>query len=166
MLLVIFPDSFKVPLCECSGNRCTLPYHADIIELSYLIITEFLSVLSLLAYPSKKIKRIIPYITLVKIQGSIYRRMWDSIVTALNVAAGYNPNAKKNRGEKPITGLTAHIFRHNFCTELCYQIPAISTKMIARLLGDDERMVLDVYSHILAEKENVAETLNKAFSKS
>ncbi len=92
--------------------------------------------------------------------------MWDSIVTALNVAAGYNPNAKKNRGEKPITGLTAHIFRHNFCTELCYQIPAISTKMIARLLGDDERMVLDVYSHILAEKENVAETLNKAFSKS
>ena len=95
-----------------------------------------------------------------------YRRMWDSIVTALNVAAGYNPNAKKNRGEKPITGLTAHIFRHNFCTELCYQIPAISTKMIAKLLGDDERMVLDVYSHILAERENVAETLNKAFSKS
>ena len=93
-----------------------------------------------------------------------YRRMWESIVTALNIAAGYNPFAKKNRGEKPITGLTAHIFRHNYCTELCYQVPALSTKMIAKLLGDDERMVLEVYSHIVDEKENVAETINKVFT--
>ncbi|MCR5269041.1 MAG: tyrosine-type recombinase/integrase [Lachnospiraceae bacterium] len=93
-----------------------------------------------------------------------YRRMWESIVTALNIAAGYDPFAKKNRGEKPITGLTAHIFRHNYCTELCYQVPALSTKMIAKLLGDDERMVLEVYSHIVYEKENVAETINKVFT--
>jgi integrase len=92
---------------------------------------------------------------------SAYVRMWDSIVLALNVAAGYNPFAKKNRTEKPIQGLTAHIFRHNYCTELCYQIPAITTKMIARILGDTEKMVLDVYSHIVEQKENVSDAVNK-----
>lgn len=91
-----------------------------------------------------------------------YQRMWNSIVTALNVAVGYNPQAKKNR-ERPIQGLTAHVFRHNYCTELCYKIPAISTKMIARLLGDTEKMVLDVYSHIVEEKENVSETIDSVF---
>ena len=78
----------------------------------------------------------------------------------------FDPNARKNRTEPPIQGLTAHIFRHNFCSELCYQVPEISTKMIAKLLGDDERMVLEVYSHIVAEKENVAESLSKAFKRS
>lgn len=92
---------------------------------------------------------------------SAYVKMWDSIVTALNVAVGYNPNAKKERMERPITDLTAHIFRHNYCTELCYQIPSISTKMIARILGDTEKMVLDVYSHIVEQKENVADAVNK-----
>ena len=92
---------------------------------------------------------------------SAYVRMWDSIVNALNVAVGYNPNARKNKTGKPIQGLTAHIFRHNYCTELCYQIPAISTKMIARILGDTEKMVLDVYSHIVEKKENVNDAVNK-----
>lgn len=93
-----------------------------------------------------------------------YRRMWDSILCSLNIAAGYNPQQKKNKPPKPITGLTAHIFRHNYCTELCYQIPAISTKMVAKLLGDREKMVLDVYSHILAEKEDTTTALNNIFS--
>ena len=92
---------------------------------------------------------------------SAYVRMWDSIVLALNVAAGYKPFVKKERTEKPILGLTAHIFRHNYCTELCYQIPAISTKMIARILGDTEKMVLDVYSHIAEQKENVQYAVTK-----
>ncbi len=85
-----------------------------------------------------------------------YIRMWESIITSLNIALGYNPNAKKNRTEKQITNLTAHIFQHNFCTELGYQIPAISTKKIAKILGDSEKMVLDVYSHIKEEKEDAA----------
>jgi integrase len=92
-----------------------------------------------------------------------FRRMWDSILIGLNMAMGYNPDAKKDRGEKPITELTPHMLRHNYCTELCYQVPAISTKMIARLLGDDERMVLEVYSHIQEEKEDLQSAINKAF---
>lgn len=92
-----------------------------------------------------------------------YKRMWESIISEMNIALGYNPNKKKDRGEKPIQGLTAHVFRHNYCTQLCYQIPTISTKMIARMMGDTEKVVLDVYSHILEEKENIQDALNNAF---
>ena len=92
-----------------------------------------------------------------------FRRMWDSIITSMNIAAGYNPNAKKFKGEKPITDLTCHIFRHNYCTELCYKVPQISTKKIAQLLGDTEDMVLNTYSHIVNEKEDIKGTLEEAF---
>ena len=96
---------------------------------------------------------------------SAYKRMWQSIINSMNVACGYNPQAKKDRMEKPITDLTAHRFRHNYCTELCYQIPRISTKMIAKLMGDTEKVVLDVYSHILEEKEDVTGAINQAFNR-
>ena len=64
--------------------------------------------------------------------------------------------------ESEITGLTAHVFRHNYCTMLCYQIPAISIKHIAALLGDSERMVLEVYNHIIMEKEDASKAINEA----
>ena len=92
------------------------------------------------------------------------RRMWESIVMQLHQLLGYNPNAKKDRTEPQITGLTARIFRHNYCTELCCRGPEISTKMIAHLMGDTEKVVLDVYSHMIAEadadaSEVIADTL-------
>ena len=92
-----------------------------------------------------------------------YKRMWESIIVSMNIALGYNPQAKKDRIEKPIQGLTAHIFRHNYCTQLCYQIPTISTKKIAQLMGDTEKVVLSVYSHMLDEQENVSDAINNAF---
>jgi integrase len=92
-----------------------------------------------------------------------YKRMWESILTSMNMALGYNPFKKKDKGEKPIQGLTAHVFRHNYCTMLCYQIPKISTKKIAQLMGDTEKVVLDVYSHIVEEEEQITEALNSAF---
>ena len=92
-----------------------------------------------------------------------YRTMWNSIITSLNVALGYNPNQKKPKPVRPIQGLTAHVFRHNYCTELCYQVPTISTKKIAQLLGDTEKMVLDVYSHIKEENEDVSTAINNIF---
>ena len=99
-----------------------------------------------------------PYMT-----ETAYKRMWESIITSMNIAAGYNPQKKKDRGEKPIQGLTAHIFRHNYCTMLCYQIPIISTKKIAQLMGDTEKVVLNIYSHILDEQEDVKSAINNAF---
>lgn len=66
--------------------------------------------------------------------------------------------------DEPITGLTAHVFRHNYCTNLCYQIPTISIKRIAQLLGDTEKMVLEVYNHIILEKEDAATAVNNAIN--
>ena len=59
--------------------------------------------------------------------------------------------------------ITPHQLRHNFCSLLCYQVPRISTKTIARLLGDTEAMVLKVYSHIMDDKEDIAGALESAF---
>ena len=91
-----------------------------------------------------------------------YKRMWESILVSMNMTLGYDPQ-RMRKSDRPIKGLTAHIFRHNYCTELCYKIPAISTKMIAKLMGDTEKVVLEVYSHIVDEKENVSDVVNSIF---
>ena len=80
-----------------------------------------------------------------------YRTMWRHIQKAVNEALGSD------------THITAHKLRHNFCTLLCYQVPTISTKTIARILGDKEEMVLNVYSHIMEEKEDISGAINRAF---
>ena len=82
---------------------------------------------------------------------SAYNKMWSNIVSKMNVAAGGSNKIKI------ITGLTVHIFRHNYCANLCYQMPNISIKRIAQLLGDSEKMVLEIYNHVLDpsfEKKN------------
>lgn len=84
---------------------------------------------------------------------SSYDKMWARIIRALQDAS-----------EEPIAGLTAHVFRHNYCTNLCYQIPAISIKHIAKLMGDTEKMVLDVYNHIILEKENAVSAVESAMN--
>ncbi len=80
---------------------------------------------------------------------SSYVKMWASIERKMNRAAGGTD------AFPAITGLTAHIFRHNYCTNL-YKVPEISIKKIAQLMGDSEKMVLDVYNHIMEEKEDPA----------
>ncbi|MCD8110330.1 MAG: site-specific integrase [Clostridiales bacterium] len=82
---------------------------------------------------------------------SDYEKMWRRILKAMQAVSDHE-----------IVGLTAHIFRHNYCTNLCYQIPSISIKHIAYLLGDTEKMVLDVYNHIVLEKEDAARAVNAA----
>jgi len=85
---------------------------------------------------------------------SSYVKMWSSIVRKMNYAAGGTDAFPK------IYDLTAHIFRHNYCTNLCYKVPEISIKKIAALLGDTEKMVLEVYNHIIEEKEDAAGVVN------
>lgn len=80
-----------------------------------------------------------------------YRRMWERILSAMNDVS-----------DSPITGLTAHVFRHNYCTSLCYQIPKISIKMVAKLMGDTEAVVLNVYNHLMMEKEDYENAVNAA----
>lgn len=84
---------------------------------------------------------------------SSYDKMWARILRRMNEAA-----------DEPIAGLTGHMFRHNYCTQLCYQIPKISIGRIAQLMGDTEKMVLEVYNHIILERENAAEAVNDAIN--
>lgn len=87
---------------------------------------------------------------------SSYDKMWSRIVTAINHGAGGTNDLQV------VYGLTAHIFRHNYCTNLCYQIPTISIKKIAELMGDTEKVVLDVYDHIIASKEDPRTAIENA----
>lgn len=85
---------------------------------------------------------------------SAYTKMWASIVKKMNHAAGGTD------AFPVIHDLTAHIFRHNYCTNLCYKVPDISIKKIAQLMGDTEKVVLNVYNHIMEEKEDPAAVIN------
>jgi integrase len=84
--------------------------------------------------------------------GTAYKNMMRSINKKLSSYAGTEIN------------ITAHRLRHNFCSLLCYQVPTISTKTIARILGDTEEMVLKVYSHIIADKEDIKGAVNATFN--
>lgn len=85
---------------------------------------------------------------------SAYTKMWASIVKKMNYAAGGTDTFPI------IDDLTAHIFRHNYCTNLCYKVPEISIKKIAALMGDTEKMVMEVYNHIMEEKEDTTAVVN------
>ena len=89
---------------------------------------------------------------------SSYVKMWKRIVSKINLAAGGSESFPV------VTDLTAHIFRHNYCSNLCYQVPSISIKKIAQLMGDTEKVVLDVYNHIIEEKENVIDVVEAALA--
>lgn len=82
---------------------------------------------------------------------SSYDKMWRRIIKAMQAVSA-----------EDITGLTAHVFRHNYCTDLCGQIPTISIKHIARLMGDSEQVIMKVYAHINLEKEDAHAAVNAA----
>lgn len=88
---------------------------------------------------------------------SSFRKFWDGIIRKINLAS---------TGTEDLSiaiNLTPHVFRHNYCTELCYQVPSISFDTVASWLGDTKAMVVEVYSHALIEKENVQEILKNVF---
>lgn len=87
---------------------------------------------------------------------SSYDKMWISIQRKINKEMGGTDSVILNKG------MTAHILRHNYCTNLCYQIPTVSIGRIAQLLGDSERMVIDVYNHICLEKEDSKKAIEQA----
>lgn len=84
---------------------------------------------------------------------SSYRKTWERIIRTMQLVS-----------KEEIDGLTAHIFRHNYCTSLCYQVPNISLAKIAELMGDTIEMVIKVYNHIMAEKEKPAEVITAALA--
>lgn len=79
-------------------------------------------------------------------------KMWKRILRAMQAVS-----------EEPIEGLTPHIFRHNYCTTLCYKIPAVSINDIAYLMGDSKEVVLNVYNHLNMNQEAVSDTISSTF---
>lgn len=76
---------------------------------------------------------------------SVYVRFWDKI-----------------RGKLGRPDLTAYWFRHNYATMLYYS--GISIKQAAALLGHSgAQMLLKVYAHLDAEKENARGKINAVF---
>lgn len=87
---------------------------------------------------------------------SSYTKMWSNIIKKINAEISTNKNKHLL---KPTTRLTAHIFRHNYCTMLYYS--GISVLKAVELMGHtDKKMILDVYAHLDEEKENAVEKIN------
>ena len=82
-----------------------------------------------------------------------YRRMWERVLQEI----------RRNCNE-PVNDLTPHLFRHNYCAALCNMIPQISIQKIAELLGDSERMVVEVYNHEVAGKEKPHSIVTEALA--
>lgn len=61
---------------------------------------------------------------------------------------------------------SAHQLRHTYCTRLCYEAytnRTISVKQIAKLLGDTEKMVNEIYGHLVEEKEHTSKAIVNVF---
>lgn len=80
-----------------------------------------------------------------------FRRMWDRIILAMQ------------RTGAPCVGLTPHIFRHNYATQLYYS--DVSILQAADLLGHaDASMITHVYAHLDREKEQLNAKIDSAFA--
>lgn len=108
--------------------------------------------------PASVVDRVAPWVKIRKKEGagsdallfpdvskSVYRRFWDKI------------REKLNRPE-----LTAYWFRHNYATQLYYS--GISLKQAGALLGHNgAQMILRIYAHLDAEKENARGRIDAVF---
>lgn len=131
-----------------AGNR-SLPIPAGVQGF----LKDFLrSVDTFYIFPGKSFE------TLSKTQ---YVRMWSQIIKKMNDAV--TSENEKAIGSQPISGLTAHIFRHNYCTMLYYS--GISQKKAVELMGHaDIKMIMEVYAHLDDKKESVQEKLDNAIA--
>lgn len=90
-----------------------------------------------------------------------YVKLWERIVKKMNDAV--TTDHEKAIGSQPVSGLTAHIFRHNYCTMLYYS--GVSQKKAVELMGhSDIKMIMEVYAHLDEEKEAVQEKLDNAIA--
>ena len=72
---------------------------------------------------------------------------WERIKKKIEAALGHE------------TDLTLYCFRHNYCSELYYS--EVSMKEAQRLLGHSSyKMIMDVYAHLDAQKEETKKKLN------
>lgn len=88
---------------------------------------------------------------------SSFNKMWKRILSKMNDAV-LTDNERKMK-QVVISGLTSHIFRHNYCTMLYYS--GLSIKKTVQLMGhSDSQMIMKVYAHLDDQKEQAAEKIN------
>lgn len=88
---------------------------------------------------------------------SSYTKMWESILKKMNNAV--ITESERKLGITPIK-ITAHYFRHNYCTLLYYS--GLSLGKAVELMGhSDYRMIMNIYKHLDDEKEQTLEKINK-----
>ena len=94
-----------------------------------------------------------------------YVAMWNRILLAMNAAAGDLNAYDKAKGKTVIqisvvSGLTAHVFRHNYCTMLYYA--GVPVKDAQYLMGHDNPMTtLGIYTHLDNLNTFSADLLNR-----
>lgn len=97
-----------------------------------------------------------------------YVSMWNRILLSLNAAAGgknvYDDKKRKTIIQiNAIPGLTAHVFRHNYCTMLYYA--GVPVKDAQYLMGHANPMTtLNIYTHLDNLNTSSAELLDKYLS--
>lgn len=94
-----------------------------------------------------------------------YVSMWNRILLALNAAAGGLNAYDKAKGKtvmkiNVVPGLTAHVFRHNYCTMLYYA--GVPVKDAQYLMGHANPMTtLGIYTHLDSLNTSSAELLDR-----
>ena len=87
---------------------------------------------------------------------SSLRKLWQYTLKKINVAAGGNDDLKL------IIGLTPHILRHDYATNLYYA--GVDIKTAQKLLGhSDIKMTLQIYTHLEQDNEDIKDKLNKIY---
>lgn len=100
-----------------------------------------------------------------------YRRFFQNIKIKINLAAGGSHHyEKQENGRKKLifdvdmcSGLSAHIFRHEYATILYYS--GVDLMEAIRLFGHaDSRTLTDIYAELRKEESNSKEKLNRYLS--
>ena len=101
---------------------------------------------------------------------SSFDRMWEQIMLKINAAAGgkqHYDNKKKKKwiiDVNAVPGLTPHIFRHNYATNLYYA--GVDMKEAQRLLGHaDAKTVIEIYTHLDKQKSKSTVKIEEYFQK-
>lgn len=98
-----------------------------------------------------------------------YKRFWQGIYRKINAAAGGNQkfDTKKNKWEiiiDAVPGLTPHIFRHNYATNLYYA--GVDLKEAQRLLGHaDAKTTIEIYTHLDKKKSKSTTKIKKLYQR-
>ena len=115
--------------------------------------------LRVIPLPASLVDRVRPWVETRKAQGAASS---DLLFPGISKTV-YNRLWGKIRGKLGRPELTAYWFRHNYATRLYYS--GVSVKQAVALLGHSNvRMLMEIYAHIDAEKENARGKLDRLFS--